>query len=1017
MPTTRQSYSREDLLRIKNDAPIPSLSRHVRRVLWYLRLITRSERRPKQLPKSERPIKVRITTRPPSRVSEKPTHRFLRDIHRAPRHLHNSDRFLSFGLRPATQHERVLRKIPLHVSPQRKRLHSYQHQASSNLVVPARLPLSRKRRPRRKSQPVPSLFLTNVRSISGKIDEVGLRLRKHQPKIAVFTESWLDASIPDEAVSFADYLTVRKDRGRNGGGIICYIARDFLPLSSAFRVLTASDVPSLADCDSELLPIILPQLLIVAVYHPFWNAPVEHEKCISCIVDLIDFTFTSILDPCSAKLIVCGDFNDLRHYYQEMANLLHAKTLVDFPTRKDSILDQVFTNFRATDSARRLPAIGKSDHASVLWNQQPIVGRPTKTKVRRFAKDNMARFDEAMYTTNWESFINSAESIDEAASALFHELYNSFDTHFPLKTIRMRHNDPPWMKPSLKLLIDRRDRAFTEGKNLKYLRLRQEVIRSTKDLKRRFVTSVSDHRHSAKAWEAIKIIGRLSTNVKAPSKYSADEMNTFFAASFSDRSDPLPQEVPASRNLPSHPLRVSATEVERLLCSTRKKSPGPDGVPYWVLKKYASILSPSVTLLLNWSFEIGRVPACFKEAIISPIPKKPRPTCTADYRPISLLPLLSKITEKFVANHWIKPSIRGRLQSDQFAYVPGPGKGTATALTLLYHKVLSYLDSESGAVRLLSIDFSRAFDKLPHPAIFQAMLTFNFPREATAWIMDFLSNRRQRTRVDASLSSWKDVTSGVPQGSVIGPLLFCMVLDSLSPLCSNTTMIKYADDVTILHFVRNPSDDSLQSEWDHVTSWSTTTGLPINSEKCAVMDFITKKSLRLPPVLTSEDLLPSVTSMRLLGVVISSDMRWQLHVDNVIMKATKRLYILRFLRKSSCPTDIILKAYNALIRPLLLYCYPVFCNLTSGLTDKLVKMDKRALRIAGSAGSIALSSSFLERANSSCENLFGQVEGIPDHPLRECFSSREPTRRNPCLLRPPFARSKRFKDSFLKYCP
>ena len=98
-----------------------------------------------------------------------------------------------------------------------------------------------------------------------------------------------------------------------------------------------------------------------------------------------------------------------------------------------------------------------------------------------------------------------------------------------------------------------------------------------------------------------------------------------------------------------------------------------------------------MTLLLNWSFETGRVPACFKEAIISPIPKKPRPS-TADYRPISLLPLLSKITEKLVANYWIKPSIHGQLRPDRFAYVLGPGKGTATALTLLYHKVLEYLD-------------------------------------------------------------------------------------------------------------------------------------------------------------------------------------------------------------------------------------------------------------------------------------------------------------------------------------
>ena len=86
------------------------------------------------------------------------------------------------------------------------------------------------------------------------------------------------------------------------------------------------DFPSIDTCDSELLPIILPQLLLIIVYQPWWNAPSEHEKCISCITDIFDFTFTHLLDPCSAKLIVCGDFNDLRHYYKEMANLLLSET-------------------------------------------------------------------------------------------------------------------------------------------------------------------------------------------------------------------------------------------------------------------------------------------------------------------------------------------------------------------------------------------------------------------------------------------------------------------------------------------------------------------------------------------------------------------------------------------------------------------------------------------------------------------------------------------------------------------
>ncbi len=907
-------------------------------------------------------------------------------------------------------------EIPVRISRSRKQSSSEYSQkpvSRHNLVIPERQRLSKKRKSKKRNQSAPSLFLTNVRSVIGKIDEVGSRLRKHQPNIAILTETWLDASIPDAAISFKDYITIRKDRDRHGGGIVCFIDRNFTSNSFVPRVISSSDIPSISECSSELLPIVLPQLLLVTVYHPWWNSPSEHEKCISCIVDIVDFVFSSILNPCSAKLIVCGDFNGLRHHYRELADLLHVKALIDFPTRENNILDQVFTNFCVTKEARRLSAIGKSDHVSILWDQEPVSKPPVKMKVRCFSNANRAKFDNAMHTIDWQSLVESADSIDNAASGLLNQLFSMFDAHFPMKTIRKRHDDPPWMKPSLNILIDRRDRAFSEGKKLKYLRLRQEVIRHTNELKRRFMRDASSQRCSSKTWDAIKVLGRLQSHNASPEVCSAEEMNSFFSASFNDYPDSLTVEISETDTALSRPLRVTPAEVEKLLRSTRKKSPGPDGVPHWILKKYAGLLSSPVAFLFNRSFESGRVPSCFKEAIISPVPKKPRPSCLSDFRPISLLPLLSKIAEKIVAERWIKPVIRGRIQPDQFAYVPGPGKGTVAALTLLYHKVLHHLDRESGAVRLLSVDFSKAFDKLPHDVISKAMTKFNFPREAVYWISNFLSHRRQRTRINGALSTWAPVTSGVPQGSVIGPLLFCVVLDSLSPRCDNSLMIKYADDVTILHFVRTASDDSLQLEWDNITSWSNTTGLPVNAAKCAVMDFNTKKNLVLSPVQVSIDsLLPHVTSLRLLGVLLSCDMRWQSHVDTVLAKASKRFYIIRFLRKATCPSDTILQAYNALIRPLLTYCYPVLCNMPLYLFKKLVRLEKRACRIIGDAPRDPL----LETGEALCERLFNQVLSNLDHPLRQCFLPRNSTLRNSCPLRPPLTRTARFKNSFIKFC-
>lgn len=834
--------------------------------------------------------------------------------------------------------------------------------------------------------------------------------------IAVFTETWLDGSIPDEAVSFRGYTTIRKDRNARGGGIACYISSDISVPKFVLRTINSNDVPSMEDCNSELLPIVLPGILLLVVYHPFWSNPSEHESCISCILDIVDFAFSSVLDPCSSKLIVCGDFNDLRHYYKDLSSLLVAEPIVHFPTRCDNTLDQIFTNFKTTSKPQRLPPIGNSDHLSVMWRQNPESRFTTKVTVRQFSNKAKAMFQAAILDTDWLSLTESQPSLDDAASVFLSTLSDLYNHHFPNRTVRMRSNDPPWMKPSLKLLINRRDSAFSEGKNLKYHRLRHQVITHTKELKSKYLSLVSDQRQSARTWEAIRIIGRLSHRGGQPPALSADEMNNFFASCFNgDNGVSLPSEPhPAPLyTMQSQPLVVSVLEVERILRSSKKRSPGPDGVPSWILKFYASVLSPCVTSLLNRSFSEGIVPSCFKEAIISPIQKRSRPSKPDDYRPISLLPIISKIAEKLVAAHWIKPFICDRMKTDQFAYVPGPGKGTTSALALMYHEILHYLDKESGAVRLLSVDFSRAFDKLPHFSIQQAAINFKLPKEAASWISDFLSNRRQRTRIGDNLSSWTPVTSGVPQGSVIGPLLFCMVLNSLSPLSSRSVMIKYADDVSVLTFSRIPTDDTLQAEWDNIVAWSDGVGLPINTSKCAVLNFVTKHSITLQPVcVDGERHLPTLSILKLLGVTISNDLRWTSHVNDVISKVSRRLFVLHFMKRSNAPPEVMLKVYNALLRPLMLYCYPVFCNAPRYLLRKLEMLESRALKLCKCDLKQA---SLLEMAEQMSTKLTSQIVQQTNHPLRQCFVERAITRRNTCPLRPPFARTKRLKTSFIRF--
>ena len=362
------------------------------------------------------------------------------------------------------------------------------------------------------------------------------------------------------------------------------------------------------------------------------------------------------------------------------------------------------------------------------------------------------------------------------------------------------------------------------------------------------------------------------------------------------------------------------------------------------------------------------------------------------------------------------PLVKNRMSPSQFAYVSRPGAGTTPAVTILSHEVLKFLDGKSGAVRLLSIDFAKAFDQVTHSAIVDACFTFEFDPHLIKWIVSFLSNRLQRVCLDGNVSSWSAVTSGVPQGSVLGPLLFCLVIDNLSPVFSNSSIIKYADDVMILHFIRDHKDDNLQAEWNALVEWSETLSLPINYSKSQVLDIVTKSSLSLSPIsVSSTDFLKNVNSIVFLGVVVSGDLKWNLHFDKMLKKAAKRIFILRNLRRSECPQNIMWRVYSSMIRPLLTYAVPSFCNAPAYFFESLLRFERRLCRMMGIDP--ADQPSVIDVINVSCEKLFMQIHDNVNHSMRSMFLPHTySSSRSVLKLRPPFARTKRFKSSFIRYC-
>ena len=756
-------------------------------------------------------------------------------------------------------------------------------------------------------------------------------------------------------------------------------------------------------------------LLIIGVYHPFWDDPLSHDEAINCITDLIDYVVMNLDFDSRLRIVLLGDFNDLRYYYKTISHVTHLKSRVSFPTRGEHVLDQLFTNIENYEPPQKLPPVGRSDHCCIVWlpsHHVPV--KFSKVKTRKIRKNNIESFRDAVCKYDWCGLVNDNGNIDESCHVFIQCLFQLFNAYFPLRTVRVRADEPPWMRLSLKILINDRDAAFKNKQKLKYLRLCNEVRSHIKYLKSEYLQSAVKSKNPKTLWNAIDILcnrKKVSPNVQ---DLTADDFSSYFSSVFQSRvynESSFDIECLSIQN-----MEVSVADVLPYLRNLKRKSCGPDGLPYWVFRDSRHVLAPVITILFNRCLNHCIFPECFKVANVCPIPKTARPNTVNDFRPISMLPILSKVFEKIICDKWLVPSIRDKVQASQFAYVPGSGKGPVMATTTIYLNCLKFLDQKSGCVRMTTVDLKKAFDRLTHSSIVQACIRFELSKNLTDLIVSFLSNRKQRVLLNQTYSSWAGVTSGVPQGSVLGPILFCMVIDDLAPLCPNSTFIKYADDLTILHSFRNECEDNLQQEIDNVFNWCRDKSLDVNLMKSNVMNIVTKRNFSCNSVQAPNGVfLSDVPHLKILGCHFSSDLKWDKHVEIIVRKASKRIHLILSLKRAGCSTSLLFNVYCTCIRPILLYCFPTVCNMPKALLKKLLSVEKRVLRIIGPCNDER--PSLLSAADLMCSKTFQSVANDPRHPLRCFFDDRYVTTRNACPLKRPRTKTKRFLASFVRYCP
>ena len=781
------------------------------------------------------------------------------------------------------------------------------------------------------------MLVANVRSLLNKIDELTALSQNVDPSIMALSETWLKPDVPDSIVNVPGYDLFRQDRERRLGGGVAVFFRPELNVTP----LCFDSHPDFFESLWFFLP--LPQVLFVCLYIP----PVPSVNRSPEIVNFLQQNIDRFLNQGIGNyLILCGDFNQLPLLTLCSNNDLSA--LVRQPTRGMNILDNILISeeISCLSSVTVESPIGSSDHNTVICTfKSDLQNCPVETKESRFLFDlrasHVQRFLDYLNEVNWNEFYVASYTVDEKARIFEETLQLCILETIPIKEIPLSNNDKPWITSLIKELITCRWKAFRSRDFAEYLRLKQKVKDEIK--KAKLAWGRRARRTPKDLWNVVNKVGGLKRRKPldcliqkyASTARAANAINKALMSVFTQNQVSLPQP---SCNAQCEKLYLSTEEVENELRRLKSGSaPGCDGIPTLLYKVSASILARPLAHLFNVSIQEAQFPSSWKHAHVVPVPKVRNPEET-DLRPISLLPVPSKVFERLLARHVYS----------YFLSAFGPnqhggrsGASTETALIVLHDRLTAMLEcSDVCGAQLVTYDMTKAFDKLSHGVILNKLEYFHFPQFFINLMVSYLSDRTQSVKINNVISERVSVTSGVPQGSVLGPLLFNATCGDLQKVHSSTEMVKYVDDITICSPLFDSNYTLLVDENENILRWAQNNGLVINRKKCKTLVVKRKpccKSVLLPEIET-------VSTFKILGVIWNDKLTWKSHVHHVSRIFAQRLYCLRVIKGFVSQRELF-EVYTCVLRSVLEYCSPLFVGMPVGLSEDLEKLQRRAHKI------------------------------------------------------------------------